>query len=78
MNRLAFFLLFSLTVQFCIGQKVGYVDTDYILEKLPEYAEAQKQLDAISAEWQAQIIKKIPDHRWHVQRLSSGRNPAYR
>lgn len=41
-----------------MGQKVGYVDSDYILEQVPEYAEAQKQLDAISAEWQAQIEKK--------------------
>lgn len=41
-----------------IGQKVGYVDSDYILDRVPEYAEAQKQLDAISAEWQAQIEKK--------------------
>lgn len=49
------FLLLTTTV---FGQKVGYVDSDYILEKVPEYAEAQKQLDAISAEWQAQIEKK--------------------
>ncbi len=41
-----------------VGQKVGYVDTDYILDKIPEYNEAQKQLDAISAEWQAQIEKR--------------------
>lgn len=40
------------------GQKVGYVDTDYILSKLPEYNEAQNQLDAISGEWQSQIEKK--------------------
>ena len=50
------FLMFQLT--FLFGQKVGYVDTDYILEKLPEYKEAQNQLDAISGEWQAQIEKK--------------------
>ena len=40
------------------AQKVGYVDTDYILSKLPEYSDAQSQLDAISAEWQAQMEKK--------------------
>lgn len=48
-------LLFVTIVE---GQKVGYVDSDYILGKMPEYAEAQKQLDAISAEWQLQIEKK--------------------
>ena len=50
------FLMFHLTMSY--GQKVGYVDTDYILEKLPEYKEAQAQLDAISSEWQSQIEKK--------------------
>lgn len=40
------------------GQKVGYVDSEYILGKMPEYGEAQKQLDAISAEWQQQIEKR--------------------
>ena len=58
MFRIVFILFLTLHVSMSFGQKVGYVDTDYILEKLPEYKEAQKQLDAISAEWQAQIEKK--------------------
>ncbi|MBL7811677.1 MAG: OmpH family outer membrane protein [Bacteroidetes bacterium] len=34
------------------AQKMGFVDTDLILGKLPEYKSAQKQLDDLSAQWQ--------------------------
>ena len=30
------------------AQKFAYIDTEYILSKVPEYQEAQKQLDALS------------------------------
>ena len=37
------------------GQKFAYVDTDYILEQIPEYEEAQGKLDQITQEWQQEI-----------------------
>ena len=58
MFRTVFILFLTLQLSLSFGQKVGYVDTDYILNKLPEYKEAQNQLDAISGEWQAQIETK--------------------
>lgn len=58
MYRTLLSLIFALLLSSSFAQKVGYVDSDYILDKLPEYSDAQKQLDAISAEWQAQIEKK--------------------
>lgn len=58
MYRTLLSVIFALFVTTAVGQKVGYVDSDYILSKVPEYAEAQSQLDAISAEWQQQIEKK--------------------
>jgi outer membrane protein len=58
MYRTFLSLIFALILSSSFAQKVGYVDSDYILDKLPEYGDAQKQLDAISAEWQAQIEKK--------------------
>lgn len=58
MYRIYLSLIFVLLATTAIGQKVGYVDSEYILEKIPEYKEAQKQLDAISAEWQSQIEKR--------------------
>jgi outer membrane protein len=40
-----------------VSQKIAYVDTDYILEKIPDYKEAQQQLDDIAAQWRAEIQK---------------------
>ncbi len=35
--------------------KFGFVDTDYILSKIPAYASAQKQLDQFSTEKQTEV-----------------------
>ena len=40
------------------AQKFAYIDTEYIFEKVPEYKEAQKQLDELSNQWQKQVEKK--------------------
>jgi outer membrane protein len=40
---------------FSQSQKLGYVDTDYILKNIPAYQAAQAQLDKISADWQKEI-----------------------
>jgi len=39
------------------GQKIGYVDLEYILEKIPEYAQAQSQLDQKAVKWQQKLDK---------------------
>ena len=46
------FLLIGLASE---AQKYAIIDTRYILDKMPEYAQAQKQLDAIAADWQRDI-----------------------
>ncbi len=38
-----------------MAQRFVYVDSDYILDKIPEYQDAQKQLDAIADEWKKEI-----------------------
>jgi outer membrane protein len=48
---------------FCIynaalAQRYAIVDTKYILDKMPDYKTAQKQLDQISAQWQREIDDK--------------------
>lgn len=43
------------------SQKYAFVDTDYILDKLPEYKEAQKQLDELSIFWQNRIETKYAE-----------------
>ena len=36
-------------------QKIGYIDSDYILEKLPEYLTIQQQLDRMANTWQTEL-----------------------
>jgi len=37
------------------AQKYAIIDTRYILDKIPAYTQAQKQLDDIAADWQKDI-----------------------
>ncbi len=40
------------------GQRFAYVDTEYILDMIPDYRSAQKQLDALSLDWEKEMDKK--------------------
>jgi outer membrane protein len=40
------------------GQRFAYVDTEYILDMIPDYRSAQKQLDALSIDWEKEMDKK--------------------
>ena len=48
-------------MQTVIAQKFGYVDTEYILNKMPEYKKAQKEIDKLSAAWQSEIEDMYKD-----------------
>lgn len=48
-----FFLIFGLT--FVKAQRFGYIDTDYILKKMPEYNKAQDEISQLSAGWEKEI-----------------------
>lgn len=37
------------------GQKIAYVDSDYILSNIPEYADAQEELNSLSTKWENEI-----------------------
>jgi outer membrane protein len=54
---LALFLFCSTTV-LSHAQKIAVVDTKYILDKIPDYKEAQKKLDQFSEQWQREIDLK--------------------
>jgi outer membrane protein len=47
-----------LTATAILAQKYAIIDTRYILDKMPDYSQAQKQLDAIAADWQKDIDSK--------------------
>jgi outer membrane protein len=50
-----------LTITNSNAQKFAYVDTDYILNKIPDFRQAQDKLDALSADWQKEIENKYAD-----------------
>ena len=37
------------------SQKFAYVDSDYILSKMPEFSQAEEKIDDFSKEWQSEI-----------------------
>ena len=55
---LAIVLKVSTTTQ---AQKFAYVDTEYILNKIPEFKQAQDKLDDFSSDWQKEIESKYAD-----------------
>ncbi len=52
---LIFGILFALSSQ---AQKIAFVNTDKILEKIPEYKSAQEKLDALALKYQKEIEEK--------------------
>jgi outer membrane protein len=52
-------LLFVLLGVQAFAQRFAYVDSDYILSHIPEYNSAQKQLDALSEQWQKEVDIKF-------------------
>ena len=45
-------------VNLAIAQKYAYVDTQYILDNVPAYSEAQTKLDEFALKWQEEIEQK--------------------
>lgn len=56
MKRFIFFTALSfLLIPVSFAQKFGYVDTNYILGRLPEYKEAQAEIEKLAQGWEAEI-----------------------
>ncbi len=61
MKKILLILVVSFLATTTQAQKFAYVDTDYILNKIPEFNQAQDKLDALSADWQKEIENKYAD-----------------
>lgn len=55
---IAFVALTSVT---SFAQNFAYVDTEYILENIPDYKDAQEELDKLSIEWQKQLERRYAE-----------------
>lgn len=53
---IAAFTLLSMGV---FAQKYAYIDSEYLLNNVPSYVEAQAELDKLSIEWQKEIEAKF-------------------
>lgn len=53
------------------AQRFVYVDMDYILENLPEYIKAQKQLDVLAEQWRSEISTKMQDVETSYKRFQA-------
>ncbi len=59
-------LLFPILILLCStivaqAQKYCIIDSKYILEKVPDYKNAQNQLDMFSKNWQTEVDNKMQD-----------------
>ncbi len=50
-KSLKLLLLLSLFPMLLSAQKMGYVDTEYILNRHPDYKKIQEEMEAVSTEW---------------------------
>lgn len=53
--------LLVMTTTNAFAQRFAYVDTEYILKHVPEYLSAQKQLDALSVQWQEEVDNRFAE-----------------
>ena len=61
MKKILLLLVISSLTLNIQAQKFAYVDTDYILNKIPDFKQAQDKLDALSTDWQKEIENKYSD-----------------
>ena len=61
MKKILLLLAISFSTLSIQAQKFAYVDTDYILNKIPDFKQAQDKLDGLSADWQKEIENKYDD-----------------
>ena len=55
LKKLFFFTLLFFTSSGLYSQKFAYVDTDYILTKVPEFVQAEEKINDFTEQWQSEI-----------------------
>jgi outer membrane protein len=64
-----FAIFMALFVNKTVAQKFAYVDTEYILDLLPEYRSAQKQLNAMSEDWQKMLELEKAEKEFNAEQV---------
>lgn len=53
--------IFAVSLSASMAQRFAYVDTEYILNKIQDYNDAQKKLDGMATVWQEEIDAKFDE-----------------
>ena len=75
MKRICFFILLAITniTYSQKGVKIGYIDTEYILQNLPEFNEVSSRLEEKALDWKEEIDKKSREIDQKKESLNSER-----
>lgn len=65
MKKISLVLLLLCSVCGAFAQKIGYIDSDFIIKKMPEYKKAQQEIEKITEKW----ISEVSDKQKEVQKL---------
>lgn len=58
---LALIAVVLMTTATSMAQKFAYIDSEFILENIPEYADAKTAIDELSLQWQNEIEAKFTE-----------------
>ena len=61
LKKIAVLVVLFLVTSISYSQSFAYVDTEYILENIPDYKDAQGELDKLSIEWQKQLERRYSE-----------------
>ena len=61
LKKLALVVVLFVSTTLAYSQSFAYVDSEYILENIPDYKEAQEELDKLSIEWQKQLERRYTE-----------------
>ena len=76
MKKNYFFIICLITSTLLYSQrsvKIGYIDTEYILENLPEYIQVSKRLEQKAGEWKKEIEERSRKIQTKKESLNSER-----
>lgn len=65
MKKLMLFMVVLLMATAGHSQRFAYIDTDFIMENIPDFKAAEEEIERVSSQWQEEIEKMFAD----VERL---------
>lgn len=61
MKKLMLFLVVLLMATAGYSQRFAYIDTDFIMENIPDFKAAEQEIERVSNQWQVEIEKMFAD-----------------